>query len=77
MMLWTTTLQIAEVKRPWYNRESGEKSISEEMLSAGWAHVYVQSNAVYGDAGHNKTNKQNFLKLEAQAKYAFTFLIEI
>ena len=73
MMAYNKIFQIAEVRKS----PSARKTISEEMLSAGLAHVYVQSNAVYGDPGHNKMNKVHFLQLVAKAQYASHPFVEI
>lgn len=41
-----------------------KRNISLEMIRAGWATVYEQSNAVYGKEG-----KDRYLSMEAAAKY--------
>jgi endonuclease YncB( thermonuclease family) len=41
------------------------KSLSLEMLRAGWATTYEQSNAEYGPWG-----KEEFLRVEQEAKCA-------
>jgi hypothetical protein len=40
------------------------RCVSLDMLEAGWAVVYEQSNAAYGKYG-----KERFLAVEAAAKY--------
>ena len=40
-------------------------SLSEEMLREGWAVVYDQANAEYGDS-----TKEGLLEIQDEAKYA-------
>jgi hypothetical protein len=44
------------------------KSLSLEMLRAGWVTIYEQSGAEYG-----KWGKDEFLRIEAEAKYVQYF----
>jgi endonuclease YncB( thermonuclease family) len=44
------------------------KNLSLEMLKAGWVTTYEQAGAEYG-----KWGKNDFLRIEAEAKYTFRF----
>ena len=73
MLAHTDNLQVSVVHPtpPW--RQSSffsQDTISEQMLSAGWAHVYTLSNAVYAGSNDPKADKEKFLKLQAEAQYA-------